>query len=259
MEQRTLLSVIVENSDEHVAVQISRIIKYVLKQQYQSHVEMKSKGAGRYDFVVSGNEGDFSILREGAIPFLQNVVVFTVRAQGWSVDLHKTYAKQKVTLKIWGGAHYFVRQIQSDLIKGTRVTFCSFDGVPDYSVWVGGPFQTNSSIHTAFCYGNLLGADVCAGMTYARFRDFRMGERRFLVEDPSWPDRFIGKTLFLTLARYRGKGGCWKLNEWIEPDGLLSEEWPIPPEKSDSRSPKSSLVPKSDGIVSFQHELHFSR
>lgn len=259
MDQSTLLSIVVENDDEHIAVQVDRIIKYVLHQHYQSHAKMKSKGAGKYDFVVSGNEDDFSILRESAIPFLQNVVVFTVRAQGWPVDLHRAYAKQQVSLEIWGGAHFFIRQIQSDLIDGTRVTFCSADGIPEYSVRVGGPFQTNSSIHRAFCYGHLLGVDVCAGMTYARFRDLRMGERRFLVEDPAWPERFIGRTLFLTLARYRGKGGCWKLNEWIELDRLLSEEWPIPPENSDSPFPKSSLVAKSDGIVSFQHELHFSR
>lgn len=226
MKKNTLLSIIVED-DECIAMQIGRVIRFVLKQQYRRHAAIEEKGSGIYDVVVNCSSDEFAMLQASAIPFLQHVLVLAVRAQGWPFDVWRPHAKQKVMVNIWGGVHYLLRQIQSDWVGGTRVIVCSSDGSKEYAVWVGGPFQTNPSIERAYCYGSVIEADVAHGMSYVGFRDIGSGKRRFLVEDPGWSDRSMGKTIFVTLTRYRGKSGCWKLCEWFEPDAFLSDEWPI--------------------------------
>jgi hypothetical protein len=241
MAERTLLKIVVQNQDERLAEWVGRTVRFILNQQFDTHAVLNSMGEGHYDIVVSANAVRYMNLTESAMPFLQYVLVCVVRAQGWQVEVANKRPRSKVPLKIWGGVHYLVRHLESDLFGGAKVTFCSADMEPEHSIWVGGPFVANAVSKRGFAFGMVVGFDLINGKAYARMRDYQFGYRRFLVDDPEWPSRHLGKCLFIQLLRYRGHTSCWRLGDWCQPEHELDESWPLSISSSSDKCLEPSL------------------
>lgn len=158
----------------------------------------------RYYMMTDDSIGNANLLKIAFSETVRSVMTQIAHAYGWVYE-GDVMPFRSVSGLVVSMAHSVMRKIESPQVLGTRVKFES----KEYAIWVGGPLNPSPNGSAEYFSGQVIGADFEHGVPVAIVRVSPAVIRAFMVDDPSWIEKQIGKKLIVEVSRIHGGRRCW--------------------------------------------------